>query len=138
MNNLFLQVHDNDFRPKCIYAAVMLRRMMEAIINKDTLDDKVRRQSLLHQTKPFILTSIILGFYGLWLTCINFHMIHSTFLQQRVFTQMLYSTCVLLELWLHVVKKWIMILSSISKRLIVFLNDSKFHMYEAHSITFPN
>ncbi|KAL8555575.1 hypothetical protein ACS0TY_003395 [Phlomoides rotata] len=35
-----VHVHENDFRPKCIYAAVMLRRMMDAIINKDTLDDK--------------------------------------------------------------------------------------------------
>ncbi|EPS66119.1 hypothetical protein M569_08657, partial [Genlisea aurea] len=33
-------VHENNFRPKCLYVAVMLRRMMEAIINKDTMDDK--------------------------------------------------------------------------------------------------
>ncbi|XP_057798237.1 DNA-directed RNA polymerase III subunit 2-like isoform X2 [Salvia miltiorrhiza] len=33
-------VHENNFRPKCIYVAVMLRRMMEAILNKDTMDDK--------------------------------------------------------------------------------------------------
>ncbi|XP_057807946.1 DNA-directed RNA polymerase III subunit 2-like [Salvia miltiorrhiza] len=33
-------VHENNFRPKCIYVAVMLRRMMEAILNKDTIDDK--------------------------------------------------------------------------------------------------
>lgn len=32
-------IHDN-FRPKCIYAAVMLRRMMDAILNSDTMDDK--------------------------------------------------------------------------------------------------
>ncbi|GAB4827756.1 DNA-directed RNA polymerase III subunit 2 [Ancistrocladus abbreviatus] len=33
-------VHENNFRPKCIYAAVMLRRMLEAFLNKDTVDDK--------------------------------------------------------------------------------------------------
>ncbi|XP_072966358.1 DNA-directed RNA polymerase III subunit 2 [Typha angustifolia] len=33
-------VTDGDFRPKCIYAAVMLRRMMDAILNTDTFDDK--------------------------------------------------------------------------------------------------
>ncbi|KAE8659455.1 hypothetical protein F3Y22_tig00116962pilonHSYRG00455 [Hibiscus syriacus] len=31
----------NNFRPKCLYVAVMLRRMMEAILNKDAMDDKV-------------------------------------------------------------------------------------------------
>ncbi|XP_057971250.1 DNA-directed RNA polymerase III subunit 2 isoform X2 [Malania oleifera] len=30
----------NNFRPKCIYVAVMLRRMLEATLNKDALDDK--------------------------------------------------------------------------------------------------
>ncbi|XP_020526558.1 DNA-directed RNA polymerase III subunit 2 isoform X3 [Amborella trichopoda] len=29
-----------NFRPKCIYVAVMLRRMIEAILNPDTIDDK--------------------------------------------------------------------------------------------------
>lgn len=38
---LISQVRENNFRPKCIYVAVMLRRMMEAILNKDTMDDKV-------------------------------------------------------------------------------------------------
>ncbi|KAK3000313.1 hypothetical protein RJ639_020678 [Escallonia herrerae] len=33
-------VHENNFRSKCIYVAVMLRRMMEAILNKDAVDDK--------------------------------------------------------------------------------------------------
>ncbi|XVF24522.1 hypothetical protein REPUB_Repub13aG0135400 [Reevesia pubescens] len=33
-------VHCNNFRPKCLYVAVMLRRMMEAILNKDAMDDK--------------------------------------------------------------------------------------------------
>ncbi|XP_058188586.1 DNA-directed RNA polymerase III subunit 2 [Rhododendron vialii] len=33
-------VRQNNFRPKCIYVAVMLRRMMEAILNKDAMDDK--------------------------------------------------------------------------------------------------
>ncbi|KAH6772430.1 nuclear RNA polymerase C2 [Perilla frutescens var. hirtella] len=33
-------VHENNFRPKCIYVAVMLRRMVEAILNKDSMDDK--------------------------------------------------------------------------------------------------
>lgn len=33
-------VHQGDLRPKCIYVAVMLRRMLEAILNADTIDDK--------------------------------------------------------------------------------------------------
>ncbi|EOX99924.1 Nuclear RNA polymerase C2, putative [Theobroma cacao] len=33
-------VHSNNFRPKCLYVAVMLRRMMEALVNKDAMDDK--------------------------------------------------------------------------------------------------
>ncbi|XP_019413639.1 PREDICTED: DNA-directed RNA polymerase III subunit 2 isoform X1 [Lupinus angustifolius] len=33
-------VHQNNFRPKCIYVAVMMRRMMDAILNKDAMDDK--------------------------------------------------------------------------------------------------
>ncbi|KAK6140496.1 hypothetical protein DH2020_025777 [Rehmannia glutinosa] len=33
-------VRQNNFRPKCIYVAVMMRRMMEAILNKDAMDDK--------------------------------------------------------------------------------------------------
>ncbi|KAL3630258.1 DNA-directed RNA polymerase III subunit 2 [Castilleja foliolosa] len=33
-------VRQNNFRPKCLYVAVMLRRMMEAILNKDAMDDK--------------------------------------------------------------------------------------------------
>ncbi|CAK7336461.1 unnamed protein product [Dovyalis caffra] len=33
-------VRKNNFRPKCIYVAVMLRRIMEAILNKDAMDDK--------------------------------------------------------------------------------------------------
>ncbi|KAK4253155.1 hypothetical protein QN277_010759 [Acacia crassicarpa] len=33
-------VHQHNFRPKCIYVAVMIRRMMDAILNKDTMDDK--------------------------------------------------------------------------------------------------
>ncbi|CAH9134445.1 unnamed protein product [Cuscuta epithymum] len=35
-----IPVHDNNFRKKCIYVAVMLRRIMDAILNKDTMDDK--------------------------------------------------------------------------------------------------
>ncbi|KAG9137414.1 hypothetical protein Leryth_021169 [Lithospermum erythrorhizon] len=35
-----VRVTQNNFRAKCIYVAVMLRRMMEAILNKDTMDDK--------------------------------------------------------------------------------------------------
>ncbi|XP_051121489.1 DNA-directed RNA polymerase III subunit 2 isoform X2 [Andrographis paniculata] len=35
-----IPVHQNDFQPKCLYVAVMLRRMMEAILNKDAIDDK--------------------------------------------------------------------------------------------------
>ncbi|KAL6629677.1 hypothetical protein ACP70R_029442 [Stipagrostis hirtigluma subsp. patula] len=33
-------VNDGNFRPKCIYTAVMLRRMMDAVLNVDTFDDK--------------------------------------------------------------------------------------------------
>ncbi|GLT95236.1 hypothetical protein SLE2022_129300 [Rubroshorea leprosula] len=33
-------VRQNNFRPKCLYVAVMLRRMMEAFLNKDAIDDK--------------------------------------------------------------------------------------------------
>ncbi|XP_059456105.1 DNA-directed RNA polymerase III subunit 2 isoform X1 [Corylus avellana] len=33
-------VRQDNFRAKCIYVAVMLRRMIDAILNKDTLDDK--------------------------------------------------------------------------------------------------
>ncbi|XP_073024708.1 DNA-directed RNA polymerase III subunit 2 isoform X1 [Primulina eburnea] len=43
LHDIFLAnipVHQNNFRPKCIYVAVMLRRMMEAILNKDAMDDK--------------------------------------------------------------------------------------------------
>lgn len=36
------QVKNDNFRPKCIYTAVMLRRMMDAVLNVDTFDDKVR------------------------------------------------------------------------------------------------
>ncbi|XP_074347790.1 DNA-directed RNA polymerase III subunit 2-like [Apium graveolens] len=35
-----IPVRENNFRLKCLYVAVMLRRMMEAIINKDAMDDK--------------------------------------------------------------------------------------------------
>jgi hypothetical protein len=34
-------VRQDNFRAKCIYVAVMLRRMIDAILNKDTMDDKV-------------------------------------------------------------------------------------------------
>ncbi|WOH04390.1 hypothetical protein DCAR_0623799 [Daucus carota subsp. sativus] len=35
-----IPVRENNFRLKCMYVAVMMRRMMEAIINKDAMDDK--------------------------------------------------------------------------------------------------
>ncbi|KAL0425410.1 UNVERIFIED_CONTAM: DNA-directed RNA polymerase III subunit, partial [Sesamum radiatum] len=34
------KVRQNNFRPKCIYVAVMVRRIVEAILNKDAMDDK--------------------------------------------------------------------------------------------------
>jgi len=34
-------VPDNNFRQKCFYVGVMLRRMIEAMLNKDAMDDKV-------------------------------------------------------------------------------------------------
>ncbi|KAG5022454.1 hypothetical protein JHK85_018796 [Glycine max] len=33
-------VDQDNFRPKCIYVAVMMRRIMDAILNKDAMDDK--------------------------------------------------------------------------------------------------
>ncbi|KAL5712792.1 DNA-directed RNA polymerase [Ranunculus cassubicifolius] len=33
-------INQFDFRPKCIYVAVMIRRMMDAFLNKDAVDDK--------------------------------------------------------------------------------------------------
>lgn len=33
-------VHQDNFRAKCIYVAVMLRRMIDAFLNKDSMDDK--------------------------------------------------------------------------------------------------
>lgn len=44
---LYMQVRENNFRLKCMYVAVMLRRMMEAIINKDAMDDKVISRNLI-------------------------------------------------------------------------------------------
>ncbi|KAI0527193.1 hypothetical protein KFK09_002792 [Dendrobium nobile] len=41
--NVFLAhvpVKDGNFRPKCIYTAVMLKRMMDAVLNVETFDDK--------------------------------------------------------------------------------------------------
>lgn len=35
-----IQVRDNNFHLKCAYVVVMLRRMMDAILNKDAMDDK--------------------------------------------------------------------------------------------------
>ncbi|CAN1173032.1 DNA-directed RNA polymerase III subunit 2 [Linum perenne] len=40
-------IHNNNFRPKCIYVAVMLRRIMDAILNKDAMDDKLLLQTLI-------------------------------------------------------------------------------------------
>lgn len=49
------KVIKNNFRPKCIYVAVMLRRVMEAILNKDAMDDKV------NEPNP-----IVKNFFLLW------------------------------------------------------------------------
>ncbi|XP_071700957.1 DNA-directed RNA polymerase III subunit 2 [Rutidosis leptorrhynchoides] len=35
-----IPVRENNFHLKCVYTAVMLRRMMDAILNKDAIDDK--------------------------------------------------------------------------------------------------
>ncbi|KAF3434232.1 hypothetical protein FNV43_RR25335 [Rhamnella rubrinervis] len=35
-----VRVRHNNFRPKCIYVAVMLRRIMDAMLNKEAMDDK--------------------------------------------------------------------------------------------------
>ncbi|KAI3720441.1 hypothetical protein L6452_21357 [Arctium lappa] len=35
-----IRVRDNNFHLKCVYVVVMLRRMMDAILNKDAMDDK--------------------------------------------------------------------------------------------------
>ncbi|KAF5940558.1 hypothetical protein HYC85_021725 [Camellia sinensis] len=42
-----IPVRQNNFRAKCIYVAVMLRRMMEAILNKDAMDDKSKKSERL-------------------------------------------------------------------------------------------
>ncbi|GJN21646.1 hypothetical protein PR202_gb09144 [Eleusine coracana subsp. coracana] len=42
-------VNNGNFRPKCIYTAVMLRRMMDAILNADTFDDKDLFKTTNHQ-----------------------------------------------------------------------------------------
>lgn len=34
-------MRQGSFRAKCIYVAVMLRRVIDAFLNKDTMDDKV-------------------------------------------------------------------------------------------------
>ena len=46
-HEIYMQVRENNFRLKCMYVAVMMRRMMEAIINKDAMDDKVISRILL-------------------------------------------------------------------------------------------
>ncbi|XP_076957461.1 DNA-directed RNA polymerase III subunit 2-like [Bidens hawaiensis] len=35
-----IQVRENNLYPKCVYVVVMMRRMMDAILNQDTMDDK--------------------------------------------------------------------------------------------------
>ncbi|XP_023756456.1 DNA-directed RNA polymerase III subunit 2-like [Lactuca sativa] len=35
-----VRVRDNNFHPKCVYVVVMLRRMMDALLNKHSMDDK--------------------------------------------------------------------------------------------------
>ena len=37
----FSQVHQFDFRSKCIYIAVIVRKMLEAMINSEAVDDMV-------------------------------------------------------------------------------------------------
>nr|CAN72477.1 hypothetical protein VITISV_022513 [Vitis vinifera] len=58
-------VRQNNFRPKCLYVAVMLRRMMDAILNKDAMDDKglgLREKAPYEEEKEAILG---LGLSGL-------------------------------------------------------------------------
>ncbi|GMN19792.1 hypothetical protein TIFTF001_039892 [Ficus carica] len=47
-----VRVQGNNFRPKCMYVAVMIRRIMDAILNKDAMDDKVDVLCELAQTIP--------------------------------------------------------------------------------------
>nr|GEU83267.1 DNA-directed RNA polymerase III subunit 2 [Tanacetum cinerariifolium] len=35
-----IRMRDNNFHLKCVYVVVMIRRMMDAILNKDAMDDK--------------------------------------------------------------------------------------------------
>lgn len=35
------QVHQFDFRAKCIYLAVIIRKMLEAMLNREAVDDMV-------------------------------------------------------------------------------------------------
>ncbi|KAI9194256.1 hypothetical protein LWI28_004478 [Acer negundo] len=42
-------VSKNNFRPKCLYVGVMLRRMMEAMLNKDAMDDKSIKKNIIFE-----------------------------------------------------------------------------------------
>ncbi|OMP08928.1 hypothetical protein COLO4_05983 [Corchorus olitorius] len=46
-------VRSDNFRPKCLYVAVMLRRMMDAILNKDAMDDKAKQVLRCHRSYLF-------------------------------------------------------------------------------------
>ncbi|KAF4378517.1 hypothetical protein F8388_022338 [Cannabis sativa] len=57
-----VRVHDNNFRPKCIYVAVMLRRIMDAILNKDAMDDKTPDQILQRIPSLIIVVKVTASF----------------------------------------------------------------------------
>ncbi|XP_047306154.1 DNA-directed RNA polymerase III subunit 2-like [Impatiens glandulifera] len=43
LKNLFIAnvpVHGDNFREKCLYVAIMMRRMMDVVLNRDVVDDK--------------------------------------------------------------------------------------------------
>lgn len=93
----YLQVKEQNFRPKCIYAAVMLRRMLDAILNSDTFDDKV----------DAALNSVPLSFY-FWQIC-NYGFLYSTenksqprckkTLKKRYMLHVLVDVCHLKKTW---------------------------------------
>lgn len=50
-------MRENNFRSKCTYAAVMLRRMLDAFLNKAAVDDKVGQSTLIREWTSTILSA---------------------------------------------------------------------------------
>lgn len=59
---IFCKVHERNFCPKCLYTAVIMKRMLDAILDKAAMDDKVI--SLIPGVKYLVgLLFFILSFY---------------------------------------------------------------------------